>query len=463
MTATRFLDAAPVPFWLDDPGRPQPREAHHGVGHADLVVVVGGFTGLWAALRALERDPGRRVVLLEADRLASSASGRNGGFCVASITHGDANGRARWPAEMPLLRRLGDQSFAELLDSIDRHGIDCDLEATGELTVAVAPWPADELAAESAELDAAGVAHTFLDEDAIGAEIASPLACAGILEEHGAVMVNPAKLAWGLADAIEQLGGVIHERSPVRDIDRRGSTIVVATSDGTLAARQVVVATAAFPALVKRTAGRVVPVYDYVLMTEPLDRDELESIGWRHRRGIGDGGNQFHYLRLTTDDRILFGGYEAVYRFNQKVDPRFDQDPAIFATLEQHFDAMFPTLAGVRFSHRWGGAIDTSTRFAASTTLSHRGQVATVNGFTGLGVGASRFFASTALDLLDGLDTEATRLEMITRAPVPFPPEPIRFLGIEATRRAIAAADANEGRRGPWLQLLDRLGLGFDS
>lgn len=463
MSTPRFSTATPTPFWLDDPARPEPRAPHQGIGHADLVVVGGGFTGLWAALCALERDPGRSVVVLEGGRLAHSASGRNGGFCVASITHGDANGRARWPTEMPLLRRLGAESFARLLASIETHGIDCDLEATGELSLAIAPWQADELAEESAALTEAGVEHVFLDETAIRREIDSPLACAGILETNGAVMVNPAKLAWGLARAIEDLGGTIHEGTTAVSLQRRGTCVVVETTGGSVAAQHVVVATAAFSPLVKRTAGRVVPVYDYVLMTEPLTSEQLDSIGWRHRRGIGDAGNQFHYLRLTADNRILFGGYEAVYRFKQKVDPRFDQDPSIFAVLEQHFDAMFPTLREVGFSHRWGGAIDTSTRFAAAATRSHDGRVVTVNGFTGLGVGASRFFASTALDLLDGSVTEATSLEMIRKAPVPFPPEPIRFLGIEATRRAIAAADANDGRRGPWLRLLDRLGLGFDS
>jgi glycine/D-amino acid oxidase-like deaminating enzyme len=464
MTPSARLDsAAPTPFWLDDPDRPAAREPHRGVRQADLVVVGGGFTGLWAALRALERDPGRHVVLLEGDRLASSASGRNGGFCVASLTHGDANGRARWPDEMPTLRRLGDENFAELLATIERHGIDCDVERTGELTLAVAPWQAADLAEESATLTAEGVAHTLLDEHDIRAEIDSPLALAGILEEDGAAMLNPARLAWGLATAIEAAGGIVHEACPVTTLERRGASIVVTTPHGTIAARQVVVATAAFRPLVRRTAGRVVPVYDYVLMTEPLNEPQLASIGWQHRRGIGDAGNQFHYLRLTADDRILFGGYEAVYRFNQKVDARFDVDEDVFATLADHFDAMFPTLADVGFTHRWGGAIDTSTRFAASATLSHGGKVATVNGFTGLGVGASRFFASTALDLLDGWETEATGLAMIRRGPVPFPPEPVRFLGIEATRRAIATADANDGRRGAWLRLLDRLGLGFDS
>jgi len=459
----RWVDAAATSFWLDQAGRPEPRARISADLDADLVVVGGGFTGLWTALRAKEREPGRSVVVLEQDRLASSASGRNGGFCAASLTHGDANGRERWPEEMPLLRQLGMDNLGAIIDSIKRYEIDCGLEATGQLDIATAPWQVRDLEDEAAALGSAGVEHRLLDAVELREEFASPLGLAALLDESGQVLVDPARLAWGLSQAIESLGGSLHEGVAVSRIERRGAGVDVICEGGRVRARKVVVATAAFPALVRRTAGRVVPVYDYVLMTEPLSLSQLESIGWPRRRGVADAGNQFHYLRLTADDRILFGGYEAVYRFGQRVDSRHDQDPAVFDQLEAHFDAMFPSLGSLGFSHRWGGAIDTSTRFCASSTLSHGGAVATVNGFTGLGVAASRFFANAAIDQLDGIRSDATSTSLLQSAPLPFPPEPIRFLGIEATRRAIARADSNDGRRGPWLRLLDALGLGFDS
>lgn len=427
------------------------------------MVVGGGFTGLWAALQYLEEQPSSSVVLLEGDRIAANASGRNGGFCVASLTHGDANGRTRWPNDMELLRRLGDENLAGIVDTIERYSLAVELERTGELDVAIAEWQAEDLKAEAAELELAGVEHRYLDAEEIKDEIRSPLVRGGLLDEHSAVLVNPALLAWGLATAIECLGGVVHEQAPALSIKDAGGSVVVRTAQGSVRARRCVVATSCFPALVKRHALRVVPVYDYVLMTEPLTDEELDSIGWSKRRGIGDAGNQFHYLRLSADNRILFGGYEAVYHYRQRVDPAFDQDPKVFTLLEEHFDAMFPTLRHVGFSHRWGGAIDTSTRFSASVALSHRDHVATVNGFTGLGVGSSRFFAKAALDLIDHRTTAATLLSMIRSGPVPFPPEPIRYLGITATRHAIARADANQGKRGAWLRTLDALGLGFDS
>ena len=202
------------------------------------------------------------------------------------------------------------------------------------------------------------------------------------------------------------------------------------------------------------------PVYDYALVTEPVD---VSSIGWSNRQGIGDGGNQFHYYRLTKDNRVLFGGWDAVYRYGGPVSPRFDEHDPTFATLSQHFFHTFPQLEGVKFTHRWGGAIDTSSRFSVFFGTARAGNLAYAVGYTGLGVAAARFGGRTALDLLDGRETETTRLRYVQAKPMPFPPEPLRYGVIQLTRNRLAAADRNAGRRGLWLRTLDRLGLGFDS
>ena len=205
------------------------------------------------------------------------------------------------------------------------------------------------------------------------------------------------------------------------------------------------------------------PVYDYVLVTEPLRPEQLASIGWANRQGVGDSANQFHYYRLTADDRILWGGYDAIYHFGRRVRSSYDHRPATYEVLAGQFFDTFPQLQGVRFSHRWGGAMDTSTRFCAFYGTALRGQVSYALGYTRPGVRASRFGAEVMLDLLDGTPTPRTALRMVRRRPVPFPPEPLAYAGIEITRRSLARADANQGRRNPWLRTLDRLGLGFDS
>jgi glycine/D-amino acid oxidase-like deaminating enzyme len=171
--------------------------------------------------------------------------------------------------------------------------------------------------------------------------------------------------------------------------------------------------------------------------------------------------NRFHYSRTTADGRILWGGFDAIYAYGSGLDN--EQRDRTFADLSGHFFTAFPQLEGVRFSHRWGGAIDTCSRFFAFYGTALDGRVAYTVGHTGLGVGASRFGAGVALDLLAGADTEATRLRAIRAQPFPFPPEPLRWAAIELTRNRLAAADRRGGRRGLWLRTLDRLGLGFDS
>ncbi len=459
-----YRDAVPRSFWLDRrPGAPSyPSLA--GSVEADLCIVGGGFTGLWAAVHAKTRDPDRGVVLVEGDSIGNGASGRNGGFVSSSITHGIGNGVSHFPDELRTLERLGIENFAGMRADIERLGIDCDFEATGEIAVAVEPHQVGPLAEELELLTAYGHDAELLGAEAIRAEIDSPTYRGAVWDRTGAALVDPAKLADGLAAAAARLGVAIHERSRVESLAEAGGGLRLRTAGGAeVGAERVLLATNAFPPLRRALRRYIVPVYDYVLVSEPLSAAQLEAIGWRNRQGISDTGNQFHYYRLTDDDRILWGGFEAVYRYGGPVESRLDVDEETFAALSQHFFATFPQLSGIRFSHKWGGAIDTCSRFSCFFDLSHRGRAAFVGGYTGLGVCASRFGAEVALDLLDGRRTEATGLGYVQSRPVPFPPEPLRWAVVQFTRRRLAAADRNGGRLGLWLRLLERLGLGFDS
>lgn len=452
-----LADAEPGVFWLEQPGRPARRPALESSTTADLVVVGGGYSGLWTALLAKEGSPGREVLLLEGGRIGWAASGRNGGFCAASLTHGESNGRARWPGEYDTLHRLGRENLDEIERAVQRYGISCDFQRTGELTVATAPHQVEWLR------EGAG-AGRVLDRDEVRAELDSPTYLAGVLDTGETALVDPARLAWGLADAAESLGVRIAEDTRVTGLSKDGAGMRVDTAGGhSVRARHVALGTNAFPALLRRVSLHTVPVYDYVLMTEPLSAAQLSSIGWRSRAGVGDSANQFHYYRLTEDNRILWGGYDAVYYFGRRVNPLRDQRPETFHRLAGQFFETFPQLKGLRFTHRWGGAIDTCTRFSAFFGTAMGGRVAYALGYTGLGVGATRFGARVMLDLLEDRRTEATGLEMVRTRPLPFPPEPLAYAGIQLTRWSLARADEREGRRNVWLRSLDRLGLGFDS
>jgi glycine/D-amino acid oxidase-like deaminating enzyme len=458
-----YADAKPRPFWLDQADAPEAGEPLAGEHEADLVIVGGGLTGLWAALLAREEEPQREVVLLEGERIAFGASGRNGGFMDASLTHGIENGVARWPDEMPELERLGRENFAAVKDTIARHCIEANLEQTGELAFATAPYQAEDILEMVETARSFGWAAEALDAEEARAEVHSPTYHGGVYLPDSCAVLDPARLAWGLAAAARTAGARLFERSQVVSLAPNGPGVVAETQRGRVRARRAVLATSAFPPLVRAIRRYVVPVWDYVLVSEPLDAAQREAIGWQRRQGLTDLGNQFHYYRLTRDDRILWGGYDAVYNFRNAMGPHLDERPATFELLAGHFFETFPQLEGLRFTHRWGGAIDTCSRFSVMFGKALGGRAVYSVGYTGLGVGASRFGAQVALDLADARDTERTRLKMVRSKPIPFPPEPLRWAAITLTRRALAKADREDGRRGAWLRTLDRFGLGFDS
>jgi glycine/D-amino acid oxidase-like deaminating enzyme len=239
--------------------------------------------------------------------------------------------------------------------------------------------------------------------------------------------------------------------------------VVARTARAQVVAERVALATNAFPTLLKRLRLFTVPVYDYVLMTEPLSAADRAAIGWEGRQGIGDSGNQFHYYRLTDDDRILFGGYDAIYHYGGRVRPEYEERPETFRTLASHFFTTFPQLEHVDFAHRWAGAIDTCSRFCAFFGTAWGGRVTYALGFTGLGVAATHYAADVMLDLLEGKETQRTSNDMVRSTPLPFPPEPATWPAVQATRFALDRADHHEGRRGLFLRTLDAVGLGFDS
>ncbi len=465
-TATAYAalrEAEPTPFWLDSPLRPQPRPSLSGPESADLAVVGAGYTGLWTALLAKQADPDRDVVVLEGETAGHAASGRNGGFCSSSLTHGLPNGVARFPEELPHLLALGARNLDGIEATVTGFGIDCGFERTGELLVATEQHQVAELTEYLELARRLGGTAGWLDGEALRAEVASPRFLAGVSEPDGTALVDPARLAWGLREACLGLGVRLYERTPVLALSTDPAGVRLRTPYGGVRAARVALAGNAFPPLLRRIRHYVVPVYDYAVVTEPLTPQQRSDLGWAGRQGIADAGNQFHYYRLTADDRILFGGYDAVYHRGNGFGPQHDQRPATFALLATHLVETFPQLEGIRITHAWGGAIDTCSRFSPFWGTAHAGRVAYAVGYTGLGVGASRFGASVMLDLLEGRQTELTRLEMVRSRPLPFPPEPLRGYGIDLTRRSLDRADRAGGHRNLWLRLLDRIGLGFDS
>ena len=455
-------DVIHTPFWLDDPAKPIPQPQLTQTISTDLLVIGAGFAGLWTALLAKEENPSRDIVLLEAGEAAIGASGRNGGFLDASVTHGFLNGLARWPKQIVQLHRLGIKNFKEIESTIKRLGIECDYQPTGEIDIATEPYLLDNFKQFIEIAEPYNINFQYLDQEQLHRVAKSPLFLGGLKRLDSAI-VNPAQLAWGLRKACLEIGVRVHENTPVTKLEEDDKTVIARTPHGQVRARRVALATNAFPPLLKRISYYIVPVYDYVLMTEPLTPSQRDSIGWYGREGLSDGNNQFHYFRTTVDGRILWGGYDAVYYWNNGFGSHLENRPASFARLAEHFFQAFPQLEATRFTHAWGGAIDTCSRFSPFWGTAHHGKTAYTMGYTGLGVGATRFGAQVMLDLLDNKKTERTELEMVRTKPLPFPPEPLRSIGINLSRWSLEQADRNQGKENLWLKTMNWLGLGFDS
>lgn len=474
-------------FWLTDPTS---KTINHPRLNTDTktddIVVGGGYTGLWSAIKLKTENPERRVILVEAKRIGWAASGRNGGFCEASITHGEANGLSRWPNEIGTLNRLGHENLQAIQDFVNTNNLDVEFERTGTLSVANEPYQLDWLGEPTAPdaqprkaggknkrpgpksiypdpADPHATESVTLTAEQTRARINSPTFLGSEYNARENANVHPAKLARELARHAKELGVEIFEQTIVRKLQEKNGYLHFTTDTGDITAERGILATNAFPSLLKRYALHTVPVYDYVLMTEPLNDKQRESIGWEGREGLADMANQFHYSRLTRDGRILWGGYDAIYFAGGRIRPERENRIQTHEKLASHFFTTFPQLAGLKFTHRWAGVIDTSTRFCAFYGQGYGGRIQYAAGFTGLGVGATHFAADVLNDKLQGRETERTQLEMVRQTPLPFPPEPIAATGINLTRWAMARADNNGGKRNLLLKTLDALGLGFDS
>jgi len=465
----RFLDAIAdadsFPYWFDDADEPESNPMLVHDERCDLCVVGGGYTGLWTAIVAKERDPSRDVVLIEAHEIASAASGRNGGFMDSSLTHGIANAQRHFPDEVDALERLGVENLDEIERAIRRYSIDCDFERPGAIDIANtrhSPSYLDELREDYEQLIEMGQAVTWLDADAVKREVNSPIFTGGMWRRSNTALVDPARLAWGLKRVAISLGVRIYEDTKATAIDEDVNRVVVTTPLAKIDARRVALATNAFKPLLRRMHNYIVPVYDYCLTTEPLSASQLDSLGWKNRQGLSDISNQFHYYRLTADNRVLWGGYDAMYHFGGKMSHELESRPETWAKLSQHFFETFPQLEGIRFSHAWGGAIDTCSRISVFWGSAYDGKVAYAIGYTGLGVASSRFGGVVLLDMLDDVKSPARETDFVSSKPIPFPPEPFRFLGIQLTRWSLHREDRT-GKRNLWLRLLDRVGLGFDT
>ena len=435
-----------------------------GAEEADVAVVGAGLTGLWTALFLKELEPGLAVAVVEQGLAAYGASGRNGGMLSETVDHGHGLAIEHFgEAEARRLAALGERNVAELTAFLEARGIDCDYEPTGRLMVALTPAHLEEAhrTVETARRLGLESFH-FLDRAAVQAEVHSPLYQGGVRVTGGGIL-DPVKLVDGLRGEAERLGVRVYEHSRVTGVAPSGATVRVRTEGGELRARHVVLATSAYTHhLLPQVTHRFIPLYDYILVSDPLTSTQREAIGWRRRQGVTDGRTFFNYYRLTADDRILWGTSEAAYYAGNRVDPSCDHSPAHYAALRASFQRHFPALGGLEWPYAWGGAICSTTRMTPYFGRAHGGRVSYGLGYTGHGLGTTRLAGRILAHMALGRPSELLELSLVRKKPFPYPPEPLRSWSVAAVTRALRRVDQGE-RPGLVLRMLERMGIGFSS
>lgn len=449
-----MTDLSTRSYWLglDDytPGPPLDRDAT-----VDVAIAGAGFTGLWTAYLLLKQSPGLRVALLEANAVGYGASGRNGGFAMTLVHRSLAD----------LAKQVGDakardvylaahRAVANVTETAQKESIGCDLQPNGLTIVSNSP-PQDALIREEVET----ATRLGLEKDFVYLERAEArervhsdqIRCG--FREEACTLLNPARLARGLADRVRSLGGTIYEGTPVLGWEERDGGVAVRTPDGSVAADRMLAAGNAYGTAWKPTRSSLLPFYTYICLTRPLTDAEWEQVGWDGREGVEDRRGSLHYFRPTIDGRILWGGRDPAFHPDGPK-ARYDNDERIFARLRESFEWFFPQLREVSFEHSWGGPIAVSADFTPSVGWldGKRQRVAYAQGYNGHGVSITNLSAHALVDLFSGTKSEWTDLCFVGCAPLPLGPGFIRNRLVRRNIRAmIEADDTGRSARLPWL------------
>lgn len=431
-----------VSFWWGQVGRPASRPPLPGPLTADVAIVGGGYTGLWAAYYLKRADPSLRVVILEARFAGYGASGRNGGWLTNSITGGReqyhrTHGREQVRAFQVALNDTVDEVIRVAAD----QGIDADIVKGGEFTVARNP-------AQQARLEALARAEQPWPTDArllSAAEATSRInvsGTTGALWHPHCARLHPAKLAAGLAAVVERLGVEIYENTRVSEITPRRAR----TSRGDVDATYVIRATEGFTAGLTGLHRAWLPMNSSLIVTRPLDPGTWAKIGWSDAATLGDMAHVYMYAQRTADDRIALGGRGIPYRFGSRTDSDGRTQARTVEQLRGILTDFFPTAAGVDIEHAWSGVLGVPRDWAATVGLDPRSGLAWAGGYVGTGVASTNLAGRTLRDLILGSDTSLTRLPWVNHRVRNWEVEPVRWLAVRSLYRAYSMADRSEER-----------------
>jgi glycine/D-amino acid oxidase-like deaminating enzyme len=409
-----------------------------------VAIVGAGYTGLWTAYYLLGADPSLRVALVEQEIAGFGASGRNGGWCsalfpVSASRLASEHGRDAAVAQYRAMR----ESVAEVVRVAATERIEADAALGGTVVLARTD---PQLRRARAEVDAArefGIDLELLDADAARRRLAATSVVGGTYTPHCAA-IHPAKLARGLADAVEARGASIYEQTRASAIEPG----VVHTERGTLRADVVVRATEGYTPRLAGQRRAIAPVYSLIIATEPLPQATWDEIGLAERETFADYRHLIIYGQRTADGRMVFGGRGAPYHFGSRIDASYDRVPAVFAALQRTLGELFPVLRDVEITHRWGGPLGVARDWHASVGLDRITGLAWAGGYVGDGVSTTNLAGRTLADLILRNDSPLADLPWVGHRSPRWEPEPLRWLGANAGLRAMTWADSAEARNG---------------
>jgi len=437
-------------YWLETCGDDlSPRPPLDGSIDVDVAILGAGYTGLWTAYYLLKRDPSLRVAILERRIAGFGASGRNGGWVSSKLNIGlDEVARMYGRERAQALQRTLYDTVDEIGRVCSEERIDAGFMKVGALFVARFPYQMPMLREYASMFDRFGFGdrQEILDADATNRRVRIK-GTIGAWHCPQYARVQPARLARGLARAVERLGGRIYEETEVTGMVA-GARPVLRTARGEARARAVVLAGEAYLARLPGLRRSVLPVYSLIVLTEPLGEAQWAEIGWRGGECLASFRMSIDYLTRTEDGRILFGGRGAPYRFGSAIADAYDRDAATHDMLRGMARDWFACLKNARFTHAWGGPLGMPRDWMPVVSYDRGSGIASARGYTGHGVGASNLAGRALADLLADRTTPLTELPIVGHRSPRWEPEPLRWLGVRYIQHAFARMDAAGERTG---------------
>lgn len=432
-----------VSHWWQQLGEPEPRPPLAGYLQVDVAIVGAGYTGLWAAYYLKQAQPDLRIAVIEQKHAGYGASGRNGGWLTNGITGGRQQYVKSHGRDAALRQQLAmNETVDEVIRVAQAEGIDADIKKGGEFNVAYTPAQERRIR-EFAALEQSWKCTDLqlLEAPEATAKINVVGTRAAVWHPHSA-RIQPAKLAAGLAAAVERLGVNIYEGTTALEIAPNR----VITDRGTVNAEYVVRATEGFTASLKGLRRLWLPMNSSLIATEPLPGHVWEQLNWSKGEVLGDFAHVYMYAQRTADDRIAIGGRGVPYKYGSRTDTDGQTPLVTVQTLEEIMHRFFPATRSAAIDHVWSGVLGVPRDWAATVGLDQDTGIAWAGGYVGTGVTSTNLAGRTLRDLILGNESELVTLPWVNHRVRKWEPEPLRWIATKALYTAYGLADNSEAR-----------------